>query len=284
MAFNRARCEQGTGSNDQLSPDQEYKFVAHANLRLEGPRFTFRLDISNGRLKTAAVELTGVGGLDVGIEGGTCGAFKNVNQAFAIPVDISFPMPVVVPFSATFHQSILIQTLFTAKQAVIRANGEYKFGGTVTAGIINGHASGTAPLFVNTSQNLANSVSGLSLGVNGLVIGYGGKFIVGLGAWAWSWAPREHQHQRRNDQRSDAQGGMVGYPCRSATLDIFMDYRVGMASRWSVTAINTFLSIFHARPISATTALRWVMPRSRPYTMRCRRAARINPRRPDIAP
>jgi hypothetical protein len=49
------------------------KFVAHANLRLESPRFTFRLDISKGTLKTASVELSGVGGLDVGIEGGTSG-------------------------------------------------------------------------------------------------------------------------------------------------------------------------------------------------------------------
>jgi len=102
--------------------------VAHARLRLDSPRFTFKLDISNGRLKTAAVELAGVGALDVGIEGGTYGAFTNVNQAFAIPVDISFPMPVIVPFAATFHQSILIETMFTAQQAVIKANGEYKFG------------------------------------------------------------------------------------------------------------------------------------------------------------
>ena len=244
----------GATINYDFPQNKNIKFVAHASLRLNSPRFTFKLDISNGRLKTAAVELAGVGALDVGIEGGTYGAFKNVNQAFAIPVDISFPMPVIVPFAATFHQSILIETMFTAQQAVIRANGEYKFGGTVTAGIVNGSATATAPLFVSTEQNLANSLTGVSLGVNGLVIGYGGKFIVGLGALGLVVGPYASINVSAGITRgSDAQGAMVGYTCRSATLDLFMDYGVGMAiPTWSASAINTFLSIFHAKPISST--------------------------------
>src|SRR5665213_623994 len=247
---------QGLGAtvNYDFPQNKNIKFMAHARLRLDSPRFTFKLDISNGRLKTAAVELAGVGALDVGIEGGTYGAFKNVNQAFAIPLDISFPMPVIVPFAATFHQSILIETMFTAQQAVIRANGEYKFGGTITAGIVNGSATATAPLFVSTEQNLANSLTGVSLGVNGLVIGYGGKFIVGLGALGLVVGPYASINISAGMTKgSDAQGAMVGYTCRSATLDLFMDYGVGMAiPTWSATAINTFLSIFHAKPISST--------------------------------
>jgi hypothetical protein len=244
----------GATINYDFPQNKNIKFVAHARLRLDSPRFTFKLDISNGRLKTAAVELAGVGALDVGIEGGTYGEFKNVNQAFAIPLDISFPMPVIVPFAATFHQSILIETMFTAQQAKIKANGEYKFGGTVTAGIVNGSATATAPLFVSTKQNLANSLTGVSLGVNGLVIGYGGKFIVGLGALGLVVGPYASINISAGMTKgSDAQGAMVGYTCRSATLDLFMDYGVGMAiPTWSASAINTFLSIFHAKPISST--------------------------------
>ncbi len=244
----------GASINYDFPQNKNIKFTAHARLRLDSPRFTFKLDISNGRLKTAVVELAGVGALDVGIEGGTYGAFRNVNQAFAIPLDISFPMPVVVPFAATFHQSILIETMFTAQQAVIKANGEYKFGGTVTAGVVNGSATATAPLFVSTEQNLANSLTGISLGVNGLVIGYGGKFIVGLGALGLVVGPYASINVSAGMTKgSDAQGPLVGYTCRSATLDLFMDYGVGMAiPTWSASAINTFLSIFHAKPISST--------------------------------
>jgi hypothetical protein len=243
----------GIGATINYPLTNGMKFAAHAILRLESPRFTFHLDITHGKLNTASVELAGVGGLDVGIEGGTSGKFKNVNQAFAIPIDISFPMPVVVPFAATFHQSILVQTMFTSQQAVIRANGEYKFGGTVTAGIVNGTVTGTAPVFVTTSQNLGNSVSGLSLGVNGLVIGYGGKFIVGLGAIGLVVGPYASVNISAGVTRgSDLQTTTVGYTCRSSTLEMFMDYGVGMAlPSWSVAAVNTFLSIFHAKPISA---------------------------------
>lgn len=243
----------GLGATINYPLTNGMKFVAHANLRLENPRFVFRLDITQGSLKTASVELSGVGGLDVGIEGGTSGDFKNVNQAFAIPVDISFPMPVVVPFAATFHQSILVQTMFTAKQAVIRANGDYSFGGTVTAGILNGSPGARAPAFVKTSQNLAYSESGLSLGVNGLVIGYGGKFIVGIGALGLVVGPYASINISAGISRgSDLQTTTVGYTCRSSVVEMFMDYGVGMAlPSWSVTAVNTFLTIFHAKPISA---------------------------------
>jgi hypothetical protein len=234
-------------------------------------------------LKTAAVELSGVGGLDVGIEGGTSGDFKNVNQAFAIPLDITLPMPVVVPFSATFHQSILVQTMFTARQATIRANGEYKFGGTLTAGIGNGSPSAAAPLYVSTTQDLGYSMTGLSLGVNGLVIGYGGKFIVGIGALGMVVGPYASVNISAGITKgSDLQTTTVGYTCRSSTLEMFMDYGVGMAlPSWSVTAINTFLSIFHSKPISAdyghslgrakiTTLSNAIPDRNREAPLRCR--------------
>ncbi len=185
---------------------------------------------------------------------GTSGDFKNVNQAFAIPLDISLPMPVAVPFSATFHQSILVQTMFTAQQATIRANGEYKFGGTLTAGIVNGSPSATAPLFVSTKQDLGNSMTGLSLGVNGLVIGYGGKFIVGIGALGMVVGPYASVNISAGITRgSDLQATAVGYTCRSSTLEN-VPWTMASAWRcraWSVKAINTFLSIFHAKPISA---------------------------------
>jgi hypothetical protein len=48
------------------------------------------------------------------------------------------------------------------------------------------------------------------------------------------------------------QATTVGYTYRTSTLDMFMDYSVGMAlPSWSVAAVNTFLSIFHSKPISA---------------------------------
>ena len=50
---------------------------------------------------------------------------------------------------------------------------------------------------------------------------------------------------------SDLATGLVGYTCRSATLELFLDYGVGFAiPAWSQDIINVFLSVFHAKPIA----------------------------------
>jgi hypothetical protein len=166
------------------------RFTTFAKLTLDNPNFTFRLDITRGHLKTAEVELSGLAAVRVGFDGGTNADFKNPNQAFELPLDTSFPIPgIPVPFAATFHQSILVQTMFTAKNATLNAVGKYGFGGTITAGVIDGHLGATAPVFIDTKQNLAESLNGASLGVNGLVLGYGGKFLVGLGAYSFAVGP-----------------------------------------------------------------------------------------------
>lgn len=247
----------GLGATIRYPLKNGMHFLAHANLRLENPKFTFHLNISNGGVNTATVELSGVGGIDVGIEGGTNGEFKNVDQVFAIPVDISFPMPTLIPFAATFHQSILVKTDFTAKQAVIRANGDYKLTGSIIGGVINGQPSGKAPLFVEATQNLAHSLSGESLGVNAIVLGYGGKLIVGIGGYGFVVGPWASVNTSVGITRgSDAQTGLVGYTCRSAIFDFSLKYGLGWAiPSWSANLVNSFFSIFHAKPIRADYGL-----------------------------
>jgi hypothetical protein len=230
-------------------------FTAFAKLTLDNPNFTFRLDITNGHLKTAEVQLSGLAAVRVGFDGGTNADFKNPNQAFELPLDTSFPIPgIPVPFAATFHQSILVQTMFTARNATFHAIGKYGFGGTISAGVIDGHLGATAPIFIDTKQNLAESLNGASLGVNGLVLGYGGKFLVGLGAYSFAVGPYLSVNTTVGATRgSDAQGPITGYTCRSAQYDMALDYGVGYAiPNIVVKALNTFLSLFHAKQITAT--------------------------------
>lgn len=228
-------------------------FNARTKIRLDQPKFTFRLDILHG-LKTAAIEFTGVGGLEVGMEAGTSDALKNINEVFAVPIDISFPIAGPVPFAATFHQSLLVQTLFTAKQGTLSAKGDYSLGGTITAGIINGTPVATAPLFVTSNTTLASELNGASLGVNGLVLGYGGKLIIGLGSFGVIVGPYASINASLGITRgSDLATGLVAYTCRSSTLDLFLDYGLGFAiPNWAAKAVSAFLGLFHAKPISTT--------------------------------
>ena len=64
-------------------------------------------------------------------------------------------------------------------------------------------------------------MTGLSLGVNGLVIGYGGKFIVGIGALGMVVGPYASVNISAGITKgSDLQTTTVGYTCRSSTLEI----------------------------------------------------------------
>ncbi len=225
-------------------------FNAHAQLKMNQPKFTFRLDILHG-LKTAAIELTGVGGLVVSLEAGTNGSLKNINKEFSPMVDISYPIP-KGPFAATFHQSVLVQTLFAAKQATLTARGDYSLDGKITAGLINGSPSASAPLFVTSNTNLGSSLQGVSLGANGLVLGYGGKLIIGLGSFGFIVGPYASINTSLGITRgSDLATGLVAYTCRSATLVLELKYGVGFAiPEWSADMINAFTGLFGAKPVS----------------------------------
>ena len=229
------------------------KFNARMKIRLDRPKFTFKLDILHG-LKTAAIEFTGVGGIELGVEAGTSDGLKNINEEFAVPIDISYPIGGPVPFAATFHQSLLVQTLFTAKQATLTAKGDYTLGGTITAGIVNGSPVGKAPLFITSNTNLGSELNGASLGVNGLVLGYGGKLIIGLGSFGIIVGPYASINAIAGITRgSDLATGLVAYTCRSATLDLILKYGLGFAiPNWAQKAVNIFLGLFHAKPISTT--------------------------------
>jgi hypothetical protein len=119
----------------------------------------------------------------------------------------------------------------------------------------------------------------LSLGVNGLVIGYGGKFIVGIGALGLVVGPYASINISAGITRgSDLQTATVGYTCRSSVVEMFMDYGVGMAlPSWSVTAVNTFLNIFHAKPISPDYCHSLGRCPLQSHMIRRRPAVRINP-------
>ena len=230
-------------------------FDATINLRLEQPKFTFKLDISDG-VKTAAVELQGLGGLDVSLVGrakaGASGKLTNINAKMNSPYDISFPFPHGLPFAATYHQALTVETMFTGKEAVISAQGQYEITGTIEAGIVNGQPTGKAPVFISTKKNLAATLTGESPAVNGLVIAYAGKLIIGVGSWGFVVGPYASINSSIGITKgSDLQIPIVGYTCRSADLKFWLEYGVGFAiPKWTSDLVSFAIGIFGAKPIS----------------------------------
>jgi hypothetical protein len=227
------------------------KFTASAVLTLKDPQIDMTLDILHG-LKNAYVDISGVGGLRVSINGGNSGDIKNLNAIIQLPVDFVCPITGIgAPFSVVFRQSVKIGTIFTGKGAVLAADGEYQYAGAIRAGIRNGQPVATGPTMSGTVTDLAETVKGHSVGVNALLLAYGGKVIVGIGAFNFVVGPYVGVDASVGTTNgSDLQAG-VGFVCHSADVNLWMDVGVGYAlPHVVVKALNTFLSLFHVKEIS----------------------------------
>jgi hypothetical protein len=232
---------------------QGVKMMANAAVVLHDPSVRFNLVIHGGTIYTAFVQLKGTAGFRVHFTAGTdAGISGNIHQNFFVPVDASFPLVGLgVPLSVVIRQTLTLTTLFTAQNGTLEATGEYEFGGDFKAGKENGgdwRADG--PTSVSTKQNLANTTDGISLGVNGLVFGYGAKIIVGIGAFGFVTGPYVGYNTVVGVNKSSSMPGAL--PCASGTLNTSMRYGVGYQMPQLVTdAINFFMRALNVKPINS---------------------------------
>jgi hypothetical protein len=231
------------------------KFTASAVLTLKDPHIDVSLDILHG-LKNAFVDISGVGGLKVSISGGNSGDVKNLNAIIQLPLDFSYPIPISgigSPFSVVFRQSIRVGTIFTGKGATLEAKGEYQYTGAIRAGIRNQQPVATGPKMSTTVTDLAETLKGHSGGVDALLLAYGAKVIVGIGAFNFVVGPYAAVDASVGTTHGSDLQAAIGYVCRSADVNLWMEVGVGYAlPQVVVTAINEFLSLFHVKEISSS--------------------------------
>ena len=235
---------------------QGVKLRAMATVLLpSGSSVYFKLRIVKGTIVTALVELRGVAGLEVTFAASTdVGVQGNIHHDFVVPADVTIPIGgLFVPLSVVFRQTLTLTTMFTAQNGTVTANGKYQFKGSIKAGRENGGAwDVSAPTEVLTAGNLTNSVAGLSIGVNGLVFGYGAKVIVGIGAYGFVTGPYVSFNPVVGVTAGSTMTAAGMPPCRSAILDINMRYGVGyQIPEWAASAINLFTEPFGAAPIKS---------------------------------
>ena len=230
------------------------RLVGTLELMLEKPSGTFDLVIDNGSIRTAKFEVTGGTGLRLDVEGGSAlGAGHNVNRRITIPVDFAVPLGTFlgVPFSATVNQSLTIQTAFSAKNGNIKASARYAFGGKLGFGYQDGSFDAWKPVGFQVKNSLTNSITGISVGVNGMLFAYQARLHVGIGAFGFSTG----LYVGLTASVGVTIGSALGAPitvCRGATLNLFTDYGVGYRLPTAVVkVINVFLRVFEARPIEA---------------------------------
>jgi len=242
-------CSDGVGAKFTYD-SSGVRLLGKVILKMTAPTAGFHLEIRGATVTRAEFMVNGAAALRVEIEA-TTSTGRNIDPRIPIPVDFSVPIGEVlgVPFSATVTQVIGVNTAFGAKDGNIKAAGEWSLSQSIGFGYANGSFGVRAPNSISVDQSLIDSISGISVGVNGVWLDYHAKFHVGLGALGFIAGLYFELTLTLGMTIGSALGAPIAL-CRSAQLGLWASYGVGYTIPAGLAAvINTFLQLFNAKPI-----------------------------------
>jgi hypothetical protein len=230
----------------------DVKIMTSLALYVNHPSVSWDLNITTKGIETAKFQLHGASGLQIHFEAGSpVGVSGNIHREFLVPVDLSFPiLGAPVPIALTVHQSFLIRTAFTAKDATISSTGDYGFTGTIAMECHYSSCRASAPTVWTVKRSILDTMDGKSLGVNALIIGYEARIIVGIGAFGFVTGPYLGFGAFLGVTRGSDASDFITTPCRKADMYISMHVGVGYSMPQRVTqAINFILRTLNAKEI-----------------------------------
>lgn len=221
-------------------------------LRVINARVDFELNITDKGIETAGVRVDG----DLGIVMQAAAASEqnfsaNLHKTVYEPIDFSIPLGLNaaagVPFSITFGSYLRLETGFSAKTSKLAAEGLYTFGGGVWAGMKNYQWSVSAAGHPQAEKDLGVTTTGISIGINSLVVAASIRAMVGIGAFGFSTGVFVQVIFDGTILRgSDIVSPIVGLaPCRQGTIQAFLYYGIGYSlPHVFVEIVNKLLALF----------------------------------------
>ncbi len=201
------------------------------------------------------MRLNGNVGIKLHVNASSAQDFKaNFHKKLWLPIDLSIPLGGAVPLSLTFNSSFLIETAFSAKTSVLNAEGDYSLGAGIEAGYWQNAWRVNVPHHATANTDLGNSVEGISVGINSIVMGFDVRTTIGIGAFGFTTGVYAGLRFSGTALRAPN----IGFPCRQGTIEADMDTGVGYSiPGWATDAINFFISPFTDKKIDrAGTFLR----------------------------
>jgi hypothetical protein len=232
----------------------DVKMMTSLALYVNHPSVSWDLNITTKGIETAKFELHGASGLQIHFEASSpAGVSGNIHREFLVPVDLNFPiLGAPVPIALTVHQSFLVRTAFTAKDATISSTGDYGFTGTIAMACHYSSCKASAPTVWTVNRSILDTMDGKSLGVNALIIGYEARIIVGIGAFGFVTGPYLGFGAFLGVTRGSDASDFITTPCRRADMYISMHVGVGYSMPQRVTdAINIILRALNAKEIGS---------------------------------
>jgi hypothetical protein len=228
----------------QYTYDKAGVFVkATGMLEFEGAHIRFFLKIANGKAPVSCgMDLMGAIGVKLHLNSHTTQEFHiNLKKEIWLPIQFAIPLSGAVPLNLTFDQALIVNSAFSAKNSVMNADGEYMFTGGLTAGLVNGQWLANPSLTVSSKTDIGNTLEGVSVGINSMVLGAETRVMVGLGAGPFNtglYATISYVGTML--RQSD-----LGFPCRQGTIEAVLYSGVGYSVPvWVTDAVNFVLSFF----------------------------------------
>jgi hypothetical protein len=179
------------GSDGGIGVEYDYdkdglKLRASGYMTLRNSGVSFFLHIKDG-VQDCGIRLNGNVGIKLHLNASASQDFKaNFHKKLWLPIDLSIPLGGPAPLSLSFNSSLLIETAFSAKTSVLNAEGDYSFGAGMDAGYWAKKWRLTFNPNITTRTDIGNSVEGISVGINSVVMGFDIRTMVGIGAFGFN--------------------------------------------------------------------------------------------------
>ena len=201
-------------------------------LHTSDPTVQSRTEIRDGKVLSTEFKLDGIRQLDVEVQAGSKGGLAdNVQQRIEIPVDLVIPiMPAAgIPLNFALRQKFQVQTAFTAKNSTLVGRGSYSLSGALSGSTNAGTSAAAAPA-VAPRQSLLESLSGASIGVNGIVVTWHVRAVLGVGIPAFFVGP----HAGFTFSVGATRGSDIGLlVCRMLSVDAAVNTGIGFKAELS---------------------------------------------------
>ena len=235
------------GSDTSVGMEYDYdndglRVRASGKLILGDSGVKFFLKIKDGGVEECGLRLSGNMRVHLHLNAAAAKDFNaNFHKTLYLPIDISLPLGGPVPLSLTFNSTFVLHTAFSAKTSVLNAVGDYSLGAGLAAGYWASKWQFNPGATVSANTDIGDSVEGISVGVNSIILGFGERALVGVGEFGFNAGV----YLSVRFTGSAAKAPNITFPCKQGTMDISMETGVGYAiPHWVTDAINFFLKPF----------------------------------------
>ena len=155
-------------------PDADLKVAIDAHLEIPSLRVVADIPVTSGEVGTSHFRVYGIEGLVMSIQAGSVNGLSD-NRKARIEIPVQLRQNVIIGgFPAVLTQKFrfLVQTAFTAKNGNITGSAEWDVDGSIG---MDG-STVTLPKMTARGQKLIDTIMGVSVGVNGIVVAVSFEF------------------------------------------------------------------------------------------------------------